>query len=89
MTGAPQIRDGRFLRFEVRRSTMRSTVHVAVISKRSGELEGEIRWYGRRGYSLFPATASVFGPVCLADISRVCRELTDAHRGQQRLEVAA
>lgn len=71
---------GRFIRFELRPPRCgRSTPTVWIYSRKTGMFEGEIRWKGRRGFSLWPAAGSVFGPVCLADVQRVIVELNAAH----------
>jgi hypothetical protein len=53
----------------------------AVRSHRSGDVLGEIRWYGPwRQYAFFPRVATIYNPDCLDLISRWTREKTTAHR---------
>lgn len=83
-TTTPRIADGRFIRFEVIPPDVgRRLPTVDIISKATGEVEGQIKWKGRRGFSLYAGAHTVFGPVCLADVMRVMADLNAAHdRGE-------
>lgn len=55
----------------------------AVRSKRSGDVLGEIRWFGRwRQYTFSPSPGTTFNPDCLDLISKWTRERTAAHRAK-------
>lgn len=73
-----------YLTFEkdFNQSAPRKTDVWDVLSARSGERLGFIRWYGPwRQYTFWPAPDTTWNPDCLREIALHCRGLTDAHRG--------
>ena len=49
---------------------------IGVWSKKSGEILGEIKWFGRwRQYSFFPRPETIFNKDCLNDIISYIRGL--------------
>lgn len=57
------------------------TQRWAIISKSSGFLLGEIKWFGEwRQYCFFPSQGTVFNGSCLDDIQKVIKSLMDARK---------
>lgn len=49
---------------------------IGVWSKKSGEILGEIKWFGRWGqYSFFPRSETIFNTECLNDILKYIKML--------------
>ena len=47
-----------------------------VLSKSQGSILGQIKWFGRwRQYCFWPSPNTIFNPECMADISKVIKEL--------------
>lgn len=58
-----------YITFAERPSASGKTKIVSVCSKRSGDLLGEIRWFGRwRQYCFYPEQATIFNRGCMHDI---------------------
>ena len=58
-----------------------------VLSKSSGYILGQIKWYGPwRQYCFFPSPQTTFNPACLADISKLIKELMAKRRTTKKME---
>jgi hypothetical protein len=58
-----------YLTFGARPSPTGKTKIVSVCSRSSGELLGEIRWFGRwRQYCFYPERGTIFNHGCMGDI---------------------
>lgn len=69
----------KWLAFEQTTGTAK-TERWLVKSKSSGDVLGEIRWFGRwRCYSFYPESETIFNAGCLLDIGIVCHVLTKDH----------
>ena len=75
-----------FLNFE-------ETVHftktdvVSVLEKRTGELLGEIKWFGPwRHYVFFPAPNCAWSDRCLSDLSKYVTYMNERHFARRTLE---
>jgi hypothetical protein len=63
----------------------RKTRVVEVRSKRSGDLLGTIKWFGRwRQYTFWPEPETIFNAECLTDVETALGRLNDAHRARSR-----
>ena len=52
-----------------------------ILSKSSGFILGQIKWYGPwRQYCFFPSPNSVFNPACMDDINKFIKELMAKRR---------
>jgi len=57
---------------------------IGVWSRKSGEILGEIRWFGRwRQYSFFPRPETVFNRECLEDIQVYIKKLMDERKKEK------
>lgn len=84
------IRKPEYLKFEDSRLHKGGkTRTVNVISERSGQYLGVIRWYGRwRQYTFHPHALTVWNPQCLMQIAYECDSMTKAHREMLRRQRA-
>jgi hypothetical protein len=72
--------ESRYLEFDQIGSTGKTDIWD-VRSKSQGSVLGEIKWFGRwRQYCFWPSPNTIFNPECMADISKVIKELM-ARRG--------
>lgn len=54
------------------------TMVVGVYSKKSGNILGEIKWFGRwHQYAFFPKSETVFNTECLSDIQSFIERLRE------------
>lgn len=57
------------------------TRRLLVVSRRSGDRLGEIKWFGRwRQYAFFPADGTVWNPQCMVEINEQIRVLMDERK---------
>jgi hypothetical protein len=79
-----------YLRFELRETPGRSTEVWDVLSRRSGAVLGQIRWYGAwRQYVLHPDPTAIFSGDCLHDIADFARQRTRMWAAQKARERAS
>jgi hypothetical protein len=63
----------------------RKTSVYEVIAVRSGDVLGEIRWFGRwRQYTFWPTPGTTFNPSCLRAIASFAASQTEGHRAPAR-----
>ncbi|HZN48467.1 MAG TPA: hypothetical protein VFB71_12650 [Ramlibacter sp.] len=61
-----------------------TTFRWGVRNKESGDLLGEVAWFGRwRRYCFHPRERTVFEQDCLREIATFCEERTKEHRAAQ------
>lgn len=80
--------NGGFLEFvlDEAASAGRKTQVWLVLSVRSGETLGVIRWFGPwRQYTFAPAPSTVFNPGCLREIADKAGYLTNKHRERAKV----
>ncbi len=52
-----------------------------VLSKSSGYILGQIKWYGAwRQYCFWPSPKTIFNPQCMEDINQVIKQLMEDRR---------
>ena len=52
-----------------------------ILSKSSGFILGQIKWYGPwRSYCFFPSATSIFNVACMTDIQNAIKELMDRRK---------
>jgi hypothetical protein len=74
-----------YLTFEDWQITGRRTRTVVVLSRRSGDWLGIIRWYGHwRQYAFFPADGTIWNADCLEEVRVKIRELMDERKKTRR-----
>jgi hypothetical protein len=72
--------DSRYLEFDRVGYTGKTDVWN-VLSKSQGSVLGQIKWFGRwRQYCFYPSPNTIFNPECMADISKVIKELMARRR---------
>jgi hypothetical protein len=63
----------------------RKTRVIEIISKRSNDVLGVIRWYGAwRQYAFFPSDLSIWNSGCLADVQEAIHLLMEERRVGRR-----
>ena len=77
--------DTTYLRFEENEPKPGyKTKTVDVISQRSGDILGIIKWFGRwRQYAFFPSDNTIYNLECLLNINQVLRALMDERKRRE------
>lgn len=56
-----------------------------VISRKRGNIIGEIKWYpGWHRYALFPTPNTVWDEICMRDVAEFCQEQTNDQKRQPK-----
>jgi len=70
----------KYLEFSITGHKPKTKIY-GIWSKKSGEILGEIRWFGRwRQYAFFPRPETIFNPECLEDIRWYIKDLMDERK---------
>ena len=70
----------KYLEFDYVGSTGKTDIWN-VLSKTSGYILGQIKWYGAwRQYCFWPSPQTIFNPQCMLDINQAIKQLMEARK---------